>query len=118
MTKNDLYFRWSYADQKFSEAEDSLLLSFGPNWERLTHALMPLVLLQPRNFPDEDLYIRTRDLMKRATKRGPLKFNCLASWGSIEHTMRRSKRSTFEKLAREIRDIHEEIERHRGNYVG
>ena len=117
MDKNRLYFSWSYPDQKYSEALDTLATSFAPNWQRMTYALMSISNLLEAHFPDKDLYERTRAVMDRSTKFGPLMLNGKVYQGSIEHTMRRSRRLTFEKLATEIFAIYSEIQNRRGPYV-
>ena len=114
---NETYFRWSYPDEKFSGAIDALVSSFGPNWERMANALLQITHLLPAHFPDQDLYLRTRKLLDFATERGPLMMGDRVYQGSIEHTLRRRKPSSFEKMAREISDIYEQIELRRGDYV-
>lgn len=109
------YFSWSYADQKFSESVDILARSFCANWQRMASAVTPLLILQEKDFPDRKLYVRTRAVVRAATKRGPLDLNGRQYQGSLEHTLRRSKRVTFERLAREILLIHEQINLLRGD---
>jgi hypothetical protein len=56
------YFLWSYAAQKYSESVDALAGSFGPNWQRMTFAIMPLLILDEKDFPDREFYVRTTGL--------------------------------------------------------
>ncbi len=116
MDNNRNYFAWSYPAQKYDAAIDTLVTHFGPSWERMTFSLMNLTHLKPDHFPDRDLFERTAAVISRATKFGPLEMNGQLDRGSLENTLRRSKRSTFEKLAHQILDIHGEINRRRGSY--
>jgi hypothetical protein len=109
------YFAWSYAAQKFDESKSVLARHFGKNWERMTYAVMPLTILQDKDFPDADLHQRTKSILAKATRHGPLDLHGKQYWGSIEHTMRRSKRATFEALANEILLIDEQIRIRRGD---
>ena len=113
---NRTYFSWSYPDEKFSVAVDSLAASFAPNWERMTNALLHITHLLPAHFPDQDLYVRTKKLLAFATERGPMMLGEKIYLGSIEHTLRHRKRTSFEKMARELLDIYEQIQMRRGEY--
>ena len=115
MNKN--YWAWSYVDGKFDGALDTLCTSFAPNWQRMHDALMHLVALLPSHFPDKDIYDRWNKLYHHATAYGPLMIGERIHRGSIENTMRRRKRSTFEKYAIELQLIHAEIRKRRGPYI-
>lgn len=122
MSDNKLYFAWSYPHQKFSQAVDSLATSFAPSWQRMYFAIEQLLWLLPDHFPDQDLYIRTKSLTDQATKSGPLIMHEGTTleriyFGSLENTLRKRKRVTFERYAHEIVDILDEIERRRGDYL-
>ena len=82
----------------------------------MSFAIQSLSFLREEDFPDFDLFDRTSKVIARATKFGPMEFNGEIFRGSIENTLRRSRRSTFEKLANEIYAISREIEQRRGGY--
>jgi hypothetical protein len=108
------YFDWSYAAEKFAQSADTLGRSFGPNWQRMAMAIEPLERLREQDFPDHELYVRTRKVVEAASKRGPYLINGKPYWGSREHTLRRSRRRTLERLAHEILSINEQIKLRRG----
>jgi hypothetical protein len=110
------YFAWAYLAQKFGGAVDTLATSFGPNWERMLSVMMELTLLRPDHFPDEDLFRRYQKLHREATKSGPMHITSKHWIGALENTLRRRKRPTFERMAREILSIQQEIEARRGKY--
>jgi hypothetical protein len=117
MNGNRLYFSWSYPEEKFALARDSLTASFAPNWQRMENALFHIWHMMPAHFPDRDLYDRTKRLLDDATKFGPLVIGDQVHYGAFEHTLRRRKRVTFERFAHEVIDIHNEILHRRGEYT-
>ena len=114
---NEKYWAWSYVAGKYDMAVEVLCTSFAPNWERMKDAIFAFYGLRPEHFPDDDLYVRHLNICDRATKFGPLVIGERQFRGAIEHTLRRSKRSTFEKLANEISALSEEIIQRRGHYT-
>ena len=116
MGKNDQYFAWGYPAEKFGQAVSVLAHSFAPGWQRMEWALLPIFGMLPDHFPERDLYDRLEKLCREATKFGPLEINGRVWRGSLENTLRRRKRITLERYAREIIAIQEEIERRRGDY--
>lgn len=116
MGKNDTYFAWSYPAQKFDEAAGVLARSFAPGWQRMEWALLPLLSMLPAHFPDQGIYQHLEKLLEHATNYGPLELNGRIWRGSLEHTLRRRKRVTLERYAREIMNLLEEVERRRGEY--
>ena len=113
---NHDYFAWSYPDEKLTVAIDALTTSFAPNWQRMAYALDPLTRLMPAHFPDQDLYERVEKLLRHATAYGPLMIGDRIYYGSIENTLRKRKRVTFERMADEIVAIANEISQRRGEY--
>ena len=82
----------------------------------MDYALEPLTRLMPAHFPDQDLFKRVEKLLSHATAYGPLMIGERIHYGSIENTLRRRKRVTFERMADEIVAIANEIKQRRGEY--
>jgi hypothetical protein len=116
MANNQQYFVWAYLEGKFSEAAKALATSFAPNSQRMLTVMLELTLLLPHHFPDTDLYDRYEKLRRDATKFGPRYITNTYWIGALENTLKRRKRSTFERMAQEILSIHEEIVKRRGTY--
>jgi hypothetical protein len=78
---------------------------------------MERTALQPDHFPERDLYDRYSNLLKQAREFGPLYIGQRPYWGSLENTLRRRRRVTLSRYAREIVAISEAIESRRGSYI-
>jgi hypothetical protein len=105
-------YRWNYAAEKFGSARHILTRSFANNSQRMLFAMMPILRLHERDFPDLDIWERTKKLKYEATKYGPVMVGDTVVVGSLENSLRRRRRSTFERMADEIVAIDNEI-RHR-----
>jgi hypothetical protein len=104
-------------DEKFEGAVDTLTTSFAPNWVRMSYALNNLIVLLPNHFPDRDLFERYERLWKQMTDAGPLMIGDRIYSGSIENTLRKRRRITFERYAKELVEISIEIKSRRGQYT-
>lgn len=79
-------------------------------------ALSHVLLLLPTHFPDQDLFERLERLVDAATEHGPLMLNGRIWRGALLHTLKRRKRTTLERYARELDAIYREVVRRRGPY--
>ena len=115
MTENDnTYGAWSYVDQQFSDAVETLATSFDSNLNRMCSALSQLIILSEEQFPDQDIYMRYNSLKIRATEHGPYYSGATMIYGALQNTLKRRRRSTFERYAEEIFSIAALVTERRG----
>jgi len=98
---------YDYCIEKLMNAIETLATHSGNVKERLWYVYLDIHMLQPQDFP-KDLQNRWDGIIKSLTKYGPWvnEFSGEVYQSSVENTLRRIRKSTASKIAKEIYEIY------------